>query len=79
MKSQHTLVMTLSLPIESRILYQTPILRTRCCTGLRCKRSNFVASSLISKMLFNNANKGASGNAATNIVTKPYCRTEKNW
>lgn len=26
-------------------------------------------------MLFNNANRGANGNAATNNVTNPYCRT----
>lgn len=27
-------------------------------------------------MLFNRANSGANGKAATNIVTKPYCKTE---
>ena len=27
-------------------------------------------------MLFNNANRGASGKAATKMVTKPYCITE---
>lgn len=27
-------------------------------------------------MLFHKAKNGAKGNAATNIVTKPYCRTK---
>jgi hypothetical protein len=37
---------------------------------------NFFASSLISRTLFNNAKTGAKGNAATKIVTNPYCKTK---
>ena len=54
-----------------------PISLTRCPTGLLYRVSNFFASSLISKILFNNAKNGANGNAATKIVTNPYCRTVK--
>lgn len=68
--------MTESFEIESRILNQIPISLTRCPTGLLYMVSNFFASNLISKILFINAQNGARGNAATNIVINPYCRTE---
>lgn len=55
-----------------------PISLTRCPTGLLYMISNFFASNLISKTLFNNAKNGANGNAATKIVTNPYCSTIKN-
>ncbi|CAG5104404.1 Protein of unknown function [Cotesia congregata] len=53
-----------------------PISLTRCPTGLLYIVSNFFASNLISKILFINAKNGARGNAATNIVINPYCKTE---
>lgn len=52
-----------------------PISLTRWPTGLLYMISSFFASSLISKILFISAKKGARGNAATNIVMNPYCRT----
>lgn len=70
--------MTDNLEIESRIRYQIPISLTRCPTGLLYMVSNFFASNLISKILFNSAKNGARGNAATKIVTNPYCNTEKD-
>lgn len=74
--ARRTFVITLSLAIQSRIRYQTPMSRTRCVTGRRWKVSSFFASNRISSMLFNKAKNGANGKAATKIVTKPYCRTE---
>ena len=41
-------------------------------------QTNFCASNLISTQLFSNANKGASGKAATKSVMKPNCKTENN-
>lgn len=43
----------------------------RAATGLRSSVTNFLASSLISMMLFNKAKSGANGNEATNRETKP--------
>lgn len=57
--------------------YHMPISLTRCPTGLLYMVNNFFASNLISKTLFNNAKNGAKGNAATKIVTNPYCSTVK--
>lgn len=54
-----------------------PMSLTRCPTGLLYIVSNFFASNLISKTLFNNAKNGANGNAATKIVTNPYCSTRQ--
>lgn len=61
--------------MESRMRYHMPISITRCPTGLLYITNNFLASNRISKILFNNAKKGANGNAATKIVTNPYCST----
>lgn len=61
--------------MESRMRYHMPISLTRCPTGLLYRVNNFFASNLISKTLFNNAKNGANGNAATKIVTNPYCST----
>lgn len=69
--------MTDNLEMESRMRYHMPISPTRCPTGLLYMVNNFFASNLISKMLFSNAKNGANGNAATNIVTNPYCSTTK--
>lgn len=69
--------MTDNLEMESRMRYQIPISLTRCPTGLLYMVSNFFASNLISKTLFNSAKNGAKGNAATKIVTNPYCSTKK--
>lgn len=71
-----TLVMTDILEIESRILYHIPISVTRCPTGRRNITNNFFASNRISRTLFNKAKNGASGKAATKIVTNPYCNTK---
>lgn len=46
-------------------------------TGLLSSVTNFFASRRISMMLFNNANRGASGKDATNKVTNPNWITEK--
>ena len=54
-----------------------PISLTRCPTGLLYMVNNFFASNLVSKTLFSNAKNGANGNAATKIVTNPYCSTIK--
>lgn len=54
-----------------------PISLTRCPTGLLYMVNNFFASNLVSKILFSNAKNGANGNAATKIVTNPYCSTTK--
>lgn len=70
-----TFVITLSLPMQSRIRYHTPISRTRCDTGRLWWVNSFFASSRISKILFSRAKNGASGKAATKMVTKPYCKT----
>lgn len=66
--------------MESRMRYHMPMSLTRCPTGLLYMVNNFFASNLISKTLFSNAKNGANGNAATKIVTNPYCSTikEKN-
>ena len=50
---------------------------TLCPTGFRLYINIFVPSSLISKMLLRRAKNGASGKAATKIVTNPYWRTWK--
>lgn len=55
-----------------------PIFGTLTPTGLLYEHTNFRASSLISKTLLSKANRGARGNAATKIVTKPNCRTRIN-
>lgn len=65
------LVKTLNFPIESSILYQIPIFLTLCATGLRNAEIIFCASNRISNALLINANNGANGNAATNMVTNP--------
>lgn len=70
-----TLVITDNLEMESKIRYHMPISVTRCPTGLLYIVNNFFASNRISKTLFNNAKNGANGNAATKIVTNPYCNT----
>lgn len=46
-------------------------------TGLRSSATNFLASSRISIMLLSRAKRGASGNDATNNVTKPNWMTRK--
>lgn len=61
--------------MESRMRYHMPMFVTRCPTGRLYNVTNFLASNLISKMLFSNAKNGASGKAATKIVTNPYCST----
>ena len=76
-KNLLTFVTTESLETESRILYQMPISLTRWPTGLLYIVKSFRASNLISKILLSKAKKGASGKAATKIVTKPYCNTKK--
>lgn len=45
--------------------------------GRRSTDTYLWASSLISTQLLSRANRGASGNAATNTVTKPYWTTAK--
>jgi len=44
----------------------------------RVSQMSFFASSRISIQLFNSANNGAIGKAATKIVIKPNCRTKSN-
>ena len=56
----------------------TPIFGTLTPTGLLYEHTNFRASNLISKILLSKANRGARGNAATKIVTKPNCKTRRN-
>ena len=73
-----TLLITANLARASSIVNQTPMSWARSATGLLVSQTNFWASSLISTQLFSKANKGASGKAATNIVIKPNCNTERN-
>ena len=54
-----------------------PISFALTATGLLSSVTNFFASRRISMMLFNKANKGASGKDATNKVTNPNWITEK--
>ena len=66
--------------MESKMVNQTPMSWALSATGLLVSHTNFWASSLISTQLFNKANKGANGKAATNIVINPNCKTEsRNW
>lgn len=59
-----------------RIPYHAPISSTRSANGRLACATILKASSRISAILFNRANKGANGKAATNRVTNPYWRTE---
>ena len=61
--------MALSIP------YQAPMSSLRSARGRLACVTILYASSLISAMLFNKAHNGANGKAATNSVTKPYCKT----
>lgn len=60
-----------------RIPYQAPMSSTRSDNGRLAWVTILKASSRISAILFNSANSGANGKAATNNVTKPYCRTKQ--
>lgn len=57
--------------IVRRMPNQTPIPCDRSATGLRKFTTKLIASMRSSRMLLMSANNGASGKAATNIVTKP--------
>ena len=56
----------------ARMEYHAPISSARSATGRLKLWMKFDASRRTSTMLLIKANTGASGNAATNIVTKPY-------
>ena len=62
--------------IVRRINSHTPIPCARSATGLRKFTKKLIASMRSSTMLLMSANNGASGKAATNIVTKPNWMTE---
>lgn len=53
-----------------------PISSTLSANGRRACVTILKASKRISAILFNSAKSGANGNAATNNVTNPYCKTE---
>lgn len=53
-----------------------PISSTRSDNGRRACVTILNASNRISATLFRRANNGANGNAATNKVTNPYCKTD---
>ena len=63
--------------IERRIPNQIPIPWARSAIGRRKFTAKLIASIRSSRMLLMSANKGASGKAATNIVTKPNWITKK--
>lgn len=58
-----------------RMPNQAPMSSTRSASGRRACVTILYASRRISATLLSRANRGASGNAATNSVTKPYCST----
>ena len=62
--------------IVRRIKNQTPIPSARSATGLRKFTKKLIASIRSSTTLLMSAKNGASGKAATNIVTKPNWITE---
>lgn len=68
---------TATYVIIFRIPYQAPMSSTRSAKGRRDCVTILYASNRISAILFKSANKGASGKAATNKVTKPYWITGK--
>jgi len=57
------------------MLYDRPMLEALMAVGRRYWQRNLLASTRISMTLLMRAKKGASGNAATNSVTKPNCDT----
>ena len=71
------MLITANCASASRILNQTPISWALSATGRRVSQTNLWASNRISTQLFRRANRGANGKAATNIVMKPNCSTEK--
>ena len=71
-------IMTATLVTASSTPYQAPISSTRTVCGLRWYDTKLIASTRISKTALMSAKSGASGKADTNMVTKPYWRTENN-
>ena len=65
--------------MKSKMVNQIPMFVALSATGRRVSQRNFLASKRISTQLFNNANKGASGNAATKMVRKPNCKTVEKY
>ena len=73
----NALTRTEKLDNASRIVYQAPISSAILGMARRWSRIKLMASTLISRMPFAKAKSGASGKAATNIITKPSCKTVK--
>lgn len=73
----NALTRTEKLDNASRIVYQAPISSAILGMARRWSRMKLMASTLISRMPFAKAKSGASGKAATNIITKPSCKTVK--
>lgn len=67
----HTLVTTDKIATAFRISCHAPMFRALEATGLLNWVVNFQASTLISRMLFSNASRGARGKEATKRVMKP--------
>ena len=59
----------------SRIRNQAPISSARAASGLLNCDTKLMASTRISAIAVRRAKKGPRGNAATNMVTNPYCKT----
>lgn len=72
-----TLVTTARMAIPCRMGCQAPMSCAFCGTMRLNWVVSFHASSRISSMLLRRARRGASGNDATNRVTKPNCITVK--
>lgn len=61
--------------MPARMGNQMPTSCARSATGRRRSRTNLRASRRISTQLLSSAKSGASGHAATKMVTKPNCST----
>ena len=71
-------ISTAALVTASSTLYHAPISSARPTGGRLWYETMLMASTRISATAFIRANIGASGNAARNMVTKPYWRTENS-
>ena len=72
----NALTSTETLVMVSKTLYQAPMSSTRVALGRRKWHKKLMASTLISTTTLMSANNGPRGNAATNMVIKPYCKAK---
>lgn len=70
-----TLLMTARCVRPARMWNQMPMSWARSATGRRYSHTNLRASRRISTQLLSRAKSGASGQAATKMVTNPNCST----